>query len=240
MSDDHFYSRIEASLDRFQEAHFWLHMVEQYYHVADPFRWHLNAFLRALKEIPQLLQMELQGDPAFKPWFAPLRKALRADPLIDALSAHRDFVVHRGMLLPKSRGFVGVVGVTEGRGMKLGIAFPIHALEDSDEGMRRYLVMSKEHGDIFGILSPDEDSMPCVQREWLLPEFELEVSELCARAWLRLAETIEAVLAWLGAHPQPFSLNCRHAGQRVQFKLYDRDALTRWVEGDDLSLPLPN
>src|SRR5712671_1061887 len=90
-ADEAIYEKISASLDRFQEAHFWLHMVEQYYHAADPFRWHLNAFLRALKEVPQLLQMELQAHPDFKVWFAPKRRALADDPLIGVLSRHRDF-----------------------------------------------------------------------------------------------------------------------------------------------------
>ena len=27
----------------FEEAHFWIHMMEEYYHFADPFRWHLNG-----------------------------------------------------------------------------------------------------------------------------------------------------------------------------------------------------
>ena len=40
------------------------------------------------------------------------------------------------MLVPNS---TAMVGVTEGRGMKFGMTFPIYALEDSDHGMRRYL-----------------------------------------------------------------------------------------------------
>lgn len=227
MSEEAIYERIGASLDRFQEAHFWLHMVEEYYHVTDPFRWHLNAFLRALKEVPQLLQMELQNEPGFKDWFSTQRDSLRGDPLIRVLSRHRDFVVHRGMLIPKS---TALVGITEGRGMKLSMTFPVHALEDSDNGMRRYLAVSKVHGDILGILIPDEDSLPCVQRQWRLSEFEDEIGEVCARAWLRLGETVAAVLSWLGAHPPALSLDCRHASQEVQFKLYDRGELVQWME----------
>jgi hypothetical protein len=213
------YEKISAALDRFQEAHFWLHMVEQYYHAADPFRWHLNAFLRALKEVPQLLQMELQAHPGFKAWFAPKRRALADDPLIGVLSQHRDFVVHRGMLVPNS---TAMVGVTEGRGMKFGMTFPIHALEDSDHGMRRYLAVSKARSDFLGILIPDEDSLPCVERQWRLPEFDDEIVEVCARAWLRLGETVGELLIWLGANPPPLSLDCRHASQEVHFKLYSR------------------
>lgn len=225
--EESIYETISAALDRFQEAHFWLHMVEQYYHAADPFRWHLNAFLRATKEVPQLIQMELQNRPGFTAWFAPKRRALADDPLIRVLARHRDFVVHRGMLVPKS---TAMVGVTEGRGMKLGMTFPIHALEDSDHGMQRYLAVSKEHGDFLGIMVEDEDSLPCVQREWRLPEFDDEIGEVCARAWLRLGKTVAEVLSWLGAHPPPLSLDCRHASQEVQFKLYNRKTLADWMK----------
>lgn len=221
------YEEISSSLDRFREAHFWLHMVEQYYHIAEPFRWHLNAFLRAMKEVPQLLQMELQGYPGFKGWYATKRRALSDDPLLHALARHRDFIVHRGMLVPKSSA---MVGVTEGRGMKLGITFPLHALEDSDHGMRRYLAVSKAHDDDFlGIMIPDEDSLPCVERHWRLPEFEDEIGEVCARAWLRLGETVGQVLTWLGANPPSLSLDCRHSSQEAHYKLYSREVLTQWM-----------
>jgi hypothetical protein len=61
--------KISSTHDRFQEAHFWIHMLERYYHSSDPFRWHLNSFLRAAKEVPQLLLMELQNEKGFKAWF---------------------------------------------------------------------------------------------------------------------------------------------------------------------------
>jgi len=60
---------IESALDRFREAHFWIHTLEEYYHLADPFRWHLNAFLKSIKEVPQLIQMGLQNRPGFSAWF---------------------------------------------------------------------------------------------------------------------------------------------------------------------------
>jgi hypothetical protein len=53
-------------------------------------------------------------------------------------------VVHREMLVPKSRADIGV---TEGRGMKLGMSFPVDPLADSDTGMERYLWSVKRAGD---------------------------------------------------------------------------------------------
>lgn len=214
--------RIESSLDRFQEAHFWIHGLESYYHYASHFRWYLNAFLKALNEIPQVLQTDLQNDPAFVKWFGEHSSQLRNDPLIAYLSKQRDTVVHRRMLVPKS---TCLVGVTEGRGMKLGLSFGANPREDSDQAMHRYLAVVAARGDFLGILTPDEDSVPCVHRVWRLPSFDEDIVGVCARAWLRTGETITEVIRWLGVEPPPLSLNCRHADQRVQFKTYERDEL---------------
>jgi hypothetical protein len=218
--------KIASTFDRCQEAHFWLHMMEENYHAADPFRWQLNSFLRALKEIPQLLQMELQQGRQFKDWFANHKDRLNRDPLISALSKQRDLIVHRGMLVPHSRAFVGI---TEGRGLKLGIQFPLHPLEDSDHGMERYLRFVKAHNDFLGVLIPDEDSLPCVEREWRIPQFNDEVIDLCAQAWLRMATAVRDAMLWLGAEVPPLSLDCRHSSQQVRFKMYSREKLAEWM-----------
>lgn len=216
-------TRIAASLDRFQEAHFWIHGLESHYHYAAQFRWHLNAFLKALKEVPQLLQMELQNEEGFPGWFRDQRSLLSNDPLIAHLSKQRDIIVHQRMLVPESRCRVGV---TELRGMKLGIGLNVDPREDSDHAMHRYLGVAVERGDFLGILSPDEDSIPCVQRVWRLSGFDQNIVEVCGRAWLRTGETVIEVIRWLGVEPPPLALDCRHADQEVQFKYYDRDKLT--------------
>ena len=96
--------------------------------------------------------------------------------------------------------------------------------------MERYLRHAKEDGDFLGVLIPDEDSLPCIQREWRLRDFQDDLVDTCATAWLRLGQTVEAVLKWLGADVPPLSLNCRHASEHVQFKIFDRDELIRRME----------
>lgn len=215
---------IEPALDRFREAHFWIHTLEQYYHHADPFRWHFNAFLKSIKEIPHLLLMGLQNRKGFAQWYRTEREKLSSDPLMSRLAVQRDFVVHRGMLVPSSHG---AIGITEGRGFKLALTFPVRPLEDSDDAMHRYLHHVLENGDFLEILMPDEDSLPCIHREWKVPPFEQELVELSAQAWLRTGETINAVVAWMGAELQELSLGCRHSSQKVQFKTFDRSALNK-------------
>jgi hypothetical protein len=215
--------RIEPSFDRFREAHFWIHGLETHYHYAEQFRWHLNAFLKAIKEVPDLLQMDLQNEPGFPDRFREQKVLLSNDPLIAHFSKQRDIVVHQRMLLPNS---LCSVGVTELRGMKLGMGLNVNPRADSDHAMHRYLAVAAERGDFLGILMPDEDSLPCVQRVWRLSGFGEDIVALCARAWLRTGETVAEVVRWLGAEAPPLSLDCRHADQKVQFKLYDRDKLT--------------
>ena len=214
---------IPATFDRFQEAHFWIHGMESYYHYSSHFRWHLNVFLKALNEVPQLVHMELQNRPGFTAWWRERRDQLRNDPLIAFLSSQRNIVVHRQMLIPESRC---AVGVTELRGMKLGMGLNLDPRHDSDHAMHRYLAVAAERGDFFGILGPDEDSIPCVHRVWRLSGFDDDIIEVCARAWLRTGETIAEVVRWIGAEPPPLSLDCRHGDQKVQFKLFDREKLT--------------
>lgn len=215
--------RLDPALDRFREAHFWIHTLEQFYHYADPFRWHLNAFLKSLKEVPQQLQMGLQNVSGFPDWFRDAQNSLRADPLMKVLFDHRDFVVHRGMLVPDS---YGTIGITEGSGIKLGIRFPLDPFEDSDDAMHRHLNFAAKENDFLGLLIPDEESLPCVHRVWRIPAFREEIVTLAAQAWLRTGETVDAVIRWLGYDPPgELSLDCRHSSQNLEYRLYDRDKL---------------
>lgn len=223
-SSAHPLAAIESALDRFREAHFWIHTLEDYYHFADPFRWHLNAYLKSLKEVPHLIQMGLQNRKGFNEWYRHVRENLTADPLMRFLADQRDFVVHRGMLVPNSHGSIGI---TEGRGFKLGLSFPVHPLEDSNDAMHRYLHHVIKHGDFLQILMEDDDSLPCIHRVWRMPPFEEEVLDIAAQAWLRTGETINAVVAWLGEAPPEVSLPCRHSSQSVQYKLFDRKKLNQ-------------
>ena len=218
---------IHSSFDRLQEVHFWIHGLEQFYHYASRFRWNLNAFLRALKEIPGLLQMEMQNESGFKEWFCPHKRSLLNDPLIHFLSEQRDVAVHQKMIVPDSKCWVGL---TELRGMKFGLGMEMDAREDSDRAMHQYLYQNLAHGDDFGILMPDDDSIPCVYREWRLSEFDDEVIDLAEKAWLLTAKTIAEVLKWKGFTPPPLSLSCRHGIQDIKFKLFDREQLRQKLD----------
>src|SRR5665213_2536515 len=188
--------RLYPALDRLQEAHFFLHGLEVYYHVASPFRWHLNTFLRALKEVPQIISTTLQNRPGFPSWYKEQRRTLLEDSLIGYLGKQRDFVVHSGMLRPSSRA---MIGVTEGQGMNLAVGGQFDPLSDSNDAIRRYVDASRTNGDFFGVLEDDDDSLPAVERRWSLQAFgDIDLVELCATAWLTMGDHLSSVVSHIG------------------------------------------
>lgn len=222
------YDKIGDSIDRMQEAHYWIHMMEENYHRADQFRWYLNSFLKALKEVPKIIEMELQSEPEFPGWFKEQRSRLNEDPLIKAFSKNRDVVVHKGMLVPNSNASIGI---TEGRGMKLGVTLSANPFLDSEEIMDRYLRNLATNTDFLGILMPDEDSIPCVFRRWEIKGFEGDILDVCSKGWFQVVSTVATVLNWLGEESVPeLSLDCRHSSQQVHYRLFDRSALIDAVE----------
>jgi len=174
------------------EAAFHVHQMELAYHFADPFRWSLNCFLRALKEVPQIIQMELQNNAGFKEWFHQRFEPIKHDPVMSKLRRERNEVVHKAMLKPASKATVGIAE----RGMvKLGVGFPVDPFADSDDAICEYVVGTN---DILGILMQDEDSLPCVQREWKLDAFpDTELTDLAASAWEEYSELMSDTVVWL-------------------------------------------
>ena len=94
--------------------------MESNYHSPDLFRYSLNSFIRAIKEIPQILKMELQNHSKYGTDFKPMIDGLKSDELFSLLSKQRDFVVHQGMLNILSSGTVGTI---EGLGIKISRSF---------------------------------------------------------------------------------------------------------------------
>jgi hypothetical protein len=217
---------IESSLDRLQEAAWFIRMMEDHYHQADQFRWSLNSFLRTLKEVLQILTMEVQEKKDIAIWLRSEKEALNSDPLIAFLYKQRDVVVHKTMLKPASSG---TVGFTRGRGLKLGIGLPIDPLEDSEIAILKYIHFAAKDKDFLGILYTEDDGSgeyTCVQREWRLDKFpDKEITQLAAEAWERIAGVTLATARRLGADVvvPKFELgNPNH----VQFEIYNPE----WVK----------
>ena len=99
--------QISSSLDRLEEAGWFIRLMEENYHYADRFRWSLNSFLRALKEVQQILTMELQQNKEASR-LKVRREELSSDGLLSILFKQRDIVVHKQMLKPASSGTVRI------------------------------------------------------------------------------------------------------------------------------------
>lgn len=220
---------IEAALDRWTECHWHIHQMEAYYHEPDLFRYSLNSYLRAVKEIPQILKMELQNHSSFKSTFKPQIDELRADALFDRLAKHRDFIVHQGMLEILSGG---MVGTTEGRGFKIGVGFNVAPFESSDEAYERYKNACRSNKVFRGAFGPDCDSSPCIRREWKLPEFpDRDVLEVAVSAWGKAGEAISCILVSLGGEPIDVSFSCWHDPERVKMKVFSQKEFFESVDG---------
>jgi hypothetical protein len=226
------HSKIESALDRWSECHWHIHQMEANYHVPDLFRYSLNSFIRSIKEIPQLLKMELQNEPAYKTGFKPLIDSMKKNELFEKLSKHRDFIVHRGMLDVLS---TGQAGTTEGRRVKIAFGFNIAPDESSDDAYERYKNACRSSKVFRGMAGPDCDSRPCIWREWKIQDFpDTELLELAISAWRLVGEVISRVIVLRGGDELDLSFSCRHDPERVKMKVFSQADFFRSVDGVQL------
>lgn len=220
------FKSLESSLDRLEEAAWFIRMMEEHYHKADRFRWSLNSFLRALKEVVQLVTMEVQQHREVTTWLRSEKKSLVEEPLIEFLFKQRDIVVHKSMLKPASNG---TVGFTRGRGLKLGLGMPIDPLADSEDAILKYIYFAAKDKDFLGILYTEEDGggeYTCVQREWRLDNFpDHELTQLAAKAWERVARLTLEAAEKLGAQVVDPKFQLQNPNH-VQFEVYQPE----WVK----------
>lgn len=220
------FDSLSSSFDRIDEAAWFIRLMEENYHSADKFRWSLNSFLRTLKEIMQLVSMEVQGNKELTKLVSAKKIALSNDPLIFFLYKQRDIIVHKAMLKPASSG---TVGFTRGRGMKLGLGMPIDPLSDSEEAIKKYIYFAAKDTDFFGILYTEEDGggeYSCVHRQWRLSQFpEMEITELAASAWEKVAQAFFDVAGKMGAKLIKPTFKLGDPNQ-VHFEIYNPE----WVK----------
>lgn len=223
------HKEIEASLDRWQEVHWQIHQIEKHYHDPDGVRFSFNSLIRAAKEIPQLLSMELQNRSDYSEHIRPHLDELKADPLFSLLSEKRNFIVHRGVLEVHSSG---AIGTTEGRGWKISASFPVHPWESSDEAYLRFKKTCKANKNVRDLLGPDCDSWPMLQRKWCLPEFpDRDFLEVAITTWHTAGKTLSDILVHLGGDALDTQLLCAHDPNRVRRREYSQAEFFQFVDG---------
>lgn len=190
------HDELEAALDRWQESHWFVHQVESHYHNADQLRYSMNAFIRSIKEIPQIVSMALQNRSGFPGWHRPIKEALTHDNnLIFRLTEHRDYIVHKSMLVPGSTARLAAV---RGRTIKMQFPFSVDPLEDSDHVVERFCAAVPENPILLGILAPDEVQVLTVIRSWRLDGLDGELIAVLRNAWLAVGQYLSDVVEYLG------------------------------------------
>jgi hypothetical protein len=225
------HSKLQLSLDRWDECHWYLHQMEANYHEPEPFRYSCNSFLRAVKEIPQALLNDLQKHPEAKGKIKQSLEMVFMSDLFRTLGKQRDFVVHHGALNLSSHGKIGTM---EGTKIKMVIPFPVHPWERSDEAYERYKAMCRENEILRG-LGPDCDSLPALWRTWMIPQFpNRDLLDVAFEAWVLLGGLLSSAVEAFGGEKLDLSMPCRHDSSRIKLKLYSQFEFFQSVHGIDL------
>lgn len=222
----------ESSIDRWQECHWYLHQMELHYHDPEPFRYSLNSFIRAAKEVPGILQADLQNNAHVRAQVATEFETLNQNTLFVTLKKRRDFLVHRGMLEPQSKGSVGT---TEGGRIKIAMPFPVFPHESSDEAYERYVASCRTSKVWRQLSGPTPASDPAIWRTWLIPQFpERDLLEVAFEAWLLTGRLLSATKVALGEPLLDLTMSCRHSGRDIQIKRFSRREFFLSVDGIDI------
>jgi hypothetical protein len=213
------HQKIEAALDRWQERHWHLHQLEGHYHDADVLRYSMNAFIRALREIPDMVNMSTQNNKEFVAWHKPVRKALETeDPLIVQIIKHRRYIVHKSMLKPESKAYMAAI---RGYTIKMQFRFYVDPFEDSDSAVNRFLEMTKENPVLLGMLAPDDVQVLALIREWHIEGFDKEIITVFRHAWLRIGAYLSDIIEFLGGERFPDTLpSCFKDPREHYYKKY--------------------
>lgn len=223
---------IETPLDRWSECHWHIHQMELNYHEPEPFRYALNSFIRAFKEVHELIAKSLQHRADLKVAIKPAELAFHANDLYQVLHKKRNFIVHHGMLNLQSKGSVGTV---EGRRVKISIAFHVDPQESSMEAYVRFKALCKANAVVRGLAGPDCDSQPAVWRTWMIQEFpDRDLLDVAFEAWQLLGALLSAIMEAQGGERFDLTLPCRHDPELVKIKRFSQEEFFLDVDGVDL------
>ena len=213
------HEKIDAALDRWQESHWFLHQIEENYHDADALRYSMNAFIRSLREIPDMVTMALQNIDGFPAWHKPVRRELELeDYLFSQIIRHRRHIVHKSMLKPESKAFLASL---RGYTIKMQFGFYVDPFEDSDLAIQRFIEISKKDPILMRALAPDEVQALALIREWHIEGFNEEIIKSFRNAWVRVTSYLSDTLVFLGEERFPADLpECFRDPRDFRYKKY--------------------
>lgn len=200
---------VHASLDRLQEAHYWLHEMEAKYHDPEPFRFASYAAIRVLGETFDVLNTEcVRHDRQMRGHFKTLHNNLQANVLANQIRAARNQLCHVGNLEFSDNLALGNGSAAKMRN-SLAAQSDIHAPTKALTDQRNIFV--------------DEDFQSCAFRQWFVQEIEsqAEIVEVLFSHWLTLAGLVERTvrLLDLGIETPTFDLQCRQ-DRNYDFRIF--------------------
>jgi len=176
---------LKDTSDKFAEAHYFLEQLMLEYHNPQPFRWNLNAFLQALRNVTFFLQHDLNEFHGFRDWYEKLQESMKNDLLLRKFRDGRNIIVKQHNLNIKSTAHIGIY---RNRKLKLAINLEIPNNIPSNQLLKTMTVkldlIDKEHfaiGEEYGI-----------KREWIAFELgEKNVLDLCDEAWIKIGKVLK-------------------------------------------------
>lgn len=225
------HDHLDSSLDRLNECHWHIHQMEGNYHVPDGFRYALNSFIRAIADVPAMLNKNLERHEAARRAVKPKLKAMEETALFSILKLRRNFIVHQGMLAVNSHGSAVTL---EGSKVKFSFPFKVAPWESSDDAYERFKDMCR-NDNLWRGLGPDCDSSPGILRTWAIPQLpNREMLEVAFEAWMLTGNLLSDAVMALGGEPLDLRLTCLHEPERVRLKRYSQADFFKSVDGIDL------
>jgi hypothetical protein len=183
--------------DKHEEAHYFIGRMMDEWHYPSEFRWNLNAFVQALRNVTFALQSTLADQPRFRSWYEGQQDAMRGDPLLRKFVEGRNIVVKKRNLLIKSTMHIGVFKHRRQKiGMNIDVPVDVPSVVILAEHVPKFGLISENHpfiGEEYGVL-----------RNWIAEDLgEGSVLELCDEAWSKIGDVLSAAHTLVGWNSTP-------------------------------------
>ena len=157
------------------------------YHDPVTFRFNLNAFVQALRNVTFILQSEDIKPPGFDSWYSSKQLEMRNDGDLRRFVEARNVVVKQSMLNLRSTCYMGVF---RGRQLKAAIGGPVPPCISSQDYLERTKRFAYRSLIDEGHAAAGEQLG--VERTWIVPELgEGEVVRQCAIALAKIGLLIK-------------------------------------------------
>ena len=173
--------------DKFNEAWYFLCSMAECYHDAKRFRWYLNAFIQALRNVTFMLQSEKSKIENFESWYPSKQNEMKNNKLLLNFREGRNIIVKQRMLKTRS---TACVGVFRGYQLKIGIdRLNLSPFADSTQLLElaksRLIphMLDKKHSAIGEQIG--------IKRTWIVEEIgDEEILGLCYNAWREIGKFV--------------------------------------------------